>query len=740
MPSLFRRFIILLAPIAIAPIAPSLVVAQDTTARRDTIAKRDTSARALGTVVISATRSTTTANNVPLHVTTLGQAQIQQSPANTLDQVLRNVSGMNISGAPYYTTDPTGQQTRMRGVTNSTVLMLVDGVPIHDPFYSTTQWFKVPLSSIYRVEVLRGGASSLWGNLAVAGVVNIITKKPVDNDAQLDLHYESQNTLNASAAKDVVLTNGLSLRFFANGMRTDGYQTTPDAYLGTVPGKGPSSATNSNAQVAAYFTPDASWNGFIRAGYHEQNEDIGGYAYGHNVQKSPDAAAGFTKDFSSTVHADVRAWSQYESFDKGNGAACYLASATSCNTSAVTSPLVQYPNSLDDNPYREFGASAILSSLDIAGPQSSLQVGADFRSVSGSDNATTYNHPTTIEGSSASINRTNFGKGLQQFAGLFTQLSVAPVPRVQATLSLRYDTWQNEDGVAEITKYANGVPGQTNGGSIANSSQNSFNPSISARVQATDALSFRGAAYRAFRAPGLNNLYRSYSSTTFISIANPLLKPETLTGGEVGADWRGDMFTLGATWFQYNTKALIATYKVTSAATAPAAVTAVCGADLSNCPATITFNTNDQDAVSRGLELTGHWQPIGTVGVDAGYTYTDSHYTSSTTGDPIDVQLGAIPTSFATLAANWQVTPSWNASADAHYNSSMYLDVNQTIPQSAFTVFGANVSYQFTSTAQVYASVANITNKRYADNATTSASSEILGMPRTIGTGVRLHF
>ena len=84
--------------------------------------------------------------------------------------------GMNVSGAPFYTTDPTGHQTKMRGVTNSKVLVLVDGIPVHDPFYGTTQWFKVPLSSIDRVEVVRGGSSSLWGNLAVAGVVNIITR------------------------------------------------------------------------------------------------------------------------------------------------------------------------------------------------------------------------------------------------------------------------------------------------------------------------------------------------------------------------------------------------------------------------------------------------------------------------------------------------------------------------------------------------------------------------------------
>jgi outer membrane cobalamin receptor len=42
-----------------------------------------------------------------------------------------------------------------------------DGIPIHDPLYSTIQRFKAPLSSIDHIEIIRGGGSSLWGNLAV---------------------------------------------------------------------------------------------------------------------------------------------------------------------------------------------------------------------------------------------------------------------------------------------------------------------------------------------------------------------------------------------------------------------------------------------------------------------------------------------------------------------------------------------------------------------------------------------
>jgi outer membrane receptor for ferrienterochelin and colicin len=730
------------------PIVPSarsavfalLLIACASTSAHAQAVTPDTAARSLGAVVISATRASTTTERVALHATVIGRAEIMKAPAQTLDQLLRDVPGINMPGAPFFTTDPTAQQTKMRGVTNSKVLVLVDGIPVHDPFYTTTQWFKVPLSSIERVEVLRGGSSSLWGNLAVAGVVNIITRKPIDASTQADVTYQSMNTTTAAVAKNFTFGSVLSLRVSGDVLRTDGYQTTPEAFLNAMPGKTTSSATNKNAQVAAYFTPGGSVSGFLRAGYHEQNEDIGGYRYGTNLQKSPDAAAGLTKYFGDDARAELRAWTQSVSFDKLNGGGCYLAAAGNCNTTSAAAPVVQYAISHDDNPYHELGASAIVSTGDIAAVRGNAELGFDYRGVSGEDRATVFNRPTTADIASSTINRTARGRGTQSFAGAFGQLHVSPVTRLDATASLRVDHWSNTGGVAELTRYTNGSPGTTLGGSIDNSNQTSINPALSARLRATDALSFRGATYRSFRAPGLNNLYRSFASTTFITIANPLLQPETLTGGEVGADWRLARFTAGATWFQYDTKNLIASYKIPNAAAAPAAVTAICGPTLSNCPATVNFNTNGQNAVSRGLELVSTWRASNTLSMDAGYTHTNSHYTSTTTGDPIDAQLGAIPVNVGNAGVTWQITPRWSTYTSARYNGAMFLDVNHTIPQRGFTLVNFSASFRASKQIEVYGSVTNLTDEHYADNATTTASGQTLGLLRSFTSGVRLRF
>ncbi|HUL02387.1 MAG TPA: TonB-dependent receptor [Gemmatimonadales bacterium] len=689
-------------------------------------------------VVVSATRTTTTLEEMPLHATVIAAADLQRAPAQTLDQVLRGVSGMNVAGAPFYTTDPTGHQAKMRGVTsNASVLVLLDGIPIHDPFFSTTQWFKVPLSAIDHVEVVRGGNSSLWGNQAVAGVMNVITKKPVRDGAEFGVTYGSLNTAVPSAALTVRPSAAFSLRAYGDLLTTDGYQTTPPTYLSSFPGKSASSALNGNAQLALYYSPASTFNAFWRGGYHHQDQNIGGYDFGTNLQQDLDMGAGFTKLFAAGGRADVRLWGQYLTFAKENGAGCYLASAVNCNTTATAAPLVQYANSRDSIPSHELGGSAILSSREFGGWLGSVQAGVDYRLVSGQDSAWTYNKPTTTDGSSATINRINYGGGRQQFVGVFSQVRLVPIARLEATVSVRYDYWANQDGVAQMTKYTAGAPGPTSGGPIADSHWSAFDPSVSARYSLPQHVSLRGAVYRSFRAPGLNNLYRSFSSTTSITVANPNLSPSTLTGGEVGLDFQTRKVTVGVTWFQQSTKALITSYKVPNAAAAPPPVTAICGANLSNCPATVNFNTNGQDAVSRGLEFVTTVRPARFLSVDGAYTYTGSHYTATTTGDPIDVQLGAIPEHLATLGVTCDVTSRWNTYVGVRYSSAMYLDVNQTIRQPAYGLLDISTSYRVGGELDVYAAAVNVTDVQYADNATTSASSQTLGMPRTLTGGVR---
>ena len=156
-------------------------------------------------IFVEASRSNTKLESMPLYTTIITQEEIEKNPSLTLDQLLRNISSVNLSGAPYFVSDPTGTSLKMRGLANAKVLVMLDGIPIHDPFYSTIQWFKVPLSSIEKIEVVRGGGSALWGNLAVAGVINIISKQPSGDGGEINASLGNMNSQNFYVAKNIFM-------------------------------------------------------------------------------------------------------------------------------------------------------------------------------------------------------------------------------------------------------------------------------------------------------------------------------------------------------------------------------------------------------------------------------------------------------------------------------------------------------------------------------------------------------
>ncbi len=76
---------------------------------------------------------------------------------------------------------PTTQGVSLRGIGPSGVsrtLVMIDGVPFNDPFGGWVYWTRVPLDNVDRVEVVDGTSSSVYGNYAMGGVINVVSARP----------------------------------------------------------------------------------------------------------------------------------------------------------------------------------------------------------------------------------------------------------------------------------------------------------------------------------------------------------------------------------------------------------------------------------------------------------------------------------------------------------------------------------------------------------------------------------
>lgn len=138
-------------------------------------AQRDTTA--LNEVVVTANRFAQKQNTTGKVVTVIGQQQLQRSSGRTLAELLNQQVGLTIIGSQNNL--GTNQDVYLRGASTGQTLILVDGIPAYDPSTISTAFDlnHFPVENIERIEIVRGAMSTLYGSDAVAGVINIITKK-----------------------------------------------------------------------------------------------------------------------------------------------------------------------------------------------------------------------------------------------------------------------------------------------------------------------------------------------------------------------------------------------------------------------------------------------------------------------------------------------------------------------------------------------------------------------------------
>lgn len=161
-------------------------------------AQQDTTV--LNEAVVSASKYEKKQTETGKVITVINRQQLERSAGKSLSEVLNTAAGTTIIGASNNL--GTNQTVSIRGSSAGNVLILVDGIPVNDPSV-ITNYFDLnflSIDQIERVEIMKGGHSTLYGSDAVAGVVNIILKKGGKNKFSVNGSFTagSYNTLKQS--------------------------------------------------------------------------------------------------------------------------------------------------------------------------------------------------------------------------------------------------------------------------------------------------------------------------------------------------------------------------------------------------------------------------------------------------------------------------------------------------------------------------------------------------------------
>lgn len=128
--------------------------------------------RAYDEIVVTATRTRVPQWQTPVPVTVVTAEEINRRGGINLGDVLERSDALTFRRYGYGASLAT---MSLRGVAADQTVVLLNGIPVNSPQNGLVDLSTIPLSGIQRIEIVRGGMSSLYGNHAMGGVVNIIT-------------------------------------------------------------------------------------------------------------------------------------------------------------------------------------------------------------------------------------------------------------------------------------------------------------------------------------------------------------------------------------------------------------------------------------------------------------------------------------------------------------------------------------------------------------------------------------
>jgi outer membrane cobalamin receptor len=506
---------------------PAPAAAPDSIASKETLPPQKTistvgltadDAYELEPIVVTAARLPQKISDIPANVTVLHSKDLHLCAPSRLDDVLRQVPGFSLlRQSSSVVTSASLQGVSMRGIgpTNTgRTLVLMDGVPLNDPFSGHITWSRIPLGAINRIEVVRGGGSPIWGSLALGGVINVMTQRPEG----ASLRFRGQGGERETQNFELYATESVGKTTFSAGgsyFDTDGYHIWRPDQLGPidVPAKLKSGALLGRVDVR----PSDKKSFYVSGNYADEDRGKG----------TPMGAQGFiTRGYG--VGGEMKTG---ESNDWVGNVFVMSRSSDNFSTSVSADRTSERPSSNEHRaPCSSIGANLQWSRKVADAHQ--LSVGADQQWLEG-ESFTFGNWSTSRQ----DFTTEKHVQGNIQLLGGYVQDIYKITEQWQVIGSARLDvvrTFDASDVLSDIN-----TKEEIARVDYDDDTKTTVNPSLGVVYHVNEDVSLRSSAYRAFRAPTISELYEGFVGRGGeITLGNDDLEPEQMVGGEAGVDFR----------------------------------------------------------------------------------------------------------------------------------------------------------------------------------------------------------
>ncbi|MFH1070729.1 MAG: TonB-dependent receptor [Candidatus Glassbacteria bacterium] len=650
----------------------------------------------LDTVVVEASRAGLELRQMPANVTVLTEQRISSSAALTLDEMLLDVPGFSLfrrSGSA--SAHPTTQGVSLRGIGasgSSRSLVLVDGMPLNDPFGGWVNWSRVRPGRVRRVEVMRGGTSNVWGNYALGGVINIITAPPGEKQVSVTASGGSQGTSSADFyAGGTSRGNNFSLE--GSWFGTGGWPVLRADQRGAID----TEADSRNWSLAGKLSRRISDEGrlTVQTGFYGEKRSNGTPLTGNGTDGGwLSLRADFDRADNSSL--GFQAFANFQGFHS-------TFSSQAADRSSETPSLDQY-----DVPASTVGA--VVEWLKPFSARHLFTAGSDFRFVAGETNEYFFY-------SNGAFQRRRSAGGSQQLFGIFAQEVYTPLPKLQLSAGLRADYWQIYDGFRTETDRTTHEVLRDDAFSSRGAWE--LDPGAGLVYEISGEFKLRSSAYRTFRLPTLNELFRPFRVRNDVTEANERLDPERLTGVDGGLDYHGHGISAGITGYYNRVRGAIANRTVSTGGRQRA---------------------NIGRLRVRGLEAEFTVQPDSRWSLSASYLFSSSVVTAAPLFPALDLKRPPqVPRHTFTAALDFADPRLVTISLQARSVSGQYEDDLNTLPLAGFATLDIYAERKLSERASVYFHAENLFDRVYETGRTADGLVSV-GEPRRFGAGVRTRF
>ena len=588
------------------------------------------------------------------------------------------------------TAHPTSQGVTLRGLggnASSRALVTLDGVPQADPFGGWVAWSAYDAINLGGIIVTRGGGSGVDGPGALAGTIGLYST--MTDGMEASAAYGSRDSLDFSASAGGNLGNG-QVAIDGRYSRGDGFIPIVKGQRGVVDRAAPYEQGGLGIRLRFDAGADSRIEASLR-GFSDRRDR--GTDYTASKFDGVDASLRFVHDPWGATQWLALAYIQLRDFDSG------FASVAAGRNSVAPALFQSVPAT---------GIGARVEVRPAIGDANPLRVGVDWRRTTGRTEEDYFFSGTTP-------GRHRIAGGSSDTVGAFAEWSSGDAgDGLLWTLGGRIDRWWLGTGYRLERNI---------GGSLITDldfpARTGWEGSGRAGVRWTSGgFALRAAAYRGWRLPTLNELYRPFRVGADTTTANELLKPERLWGGEVGADWSRDGTKLSVTFFANR---------------------------LENAIANVTLAPNfsqrqNLGAIdSKGIEFAAD-QQLGPVALRATWAFTDAKVDAAGAAASLDGRRPAqIAKNSGSVSLRSTASGPFGGFATLRYIGKQNEDdLGLQVLDDALTL-DAGLSWRVTDAVSIEARGENLTNT-LVPAAISSAGIVERATPRTLWIGARLGF